>query len=135
MLYFFKGWWHLVAFIDHYTHLYTLTLNRRKNSKQLWKQPGLFIQMQICFLIKRKIENGQILGQAYNSMVWLFLWKPYPSNEQWHGCHSKKVVERKFGHFVSHCCIFQPFLNHVTSFYSNQDLFATGPLGPPGNPP
>ena len=28
-----------------------------------------FIQMQICFLMKIKIEYGQIYGQAYYSMV------------------------------------------------------------------
>ena len=48
-------------------------------------------QMLICFLTNRKIENWQIYGQAYISMLWLFWWKPYPSAEKWHGCHSKNV--------------------------------------------
>ena len=42
--------------------------------------------MQVCFLIKRKIENRQLHCQAYSSMVW---WKKYHSGEDWHGCHSK----------------------------------------------
>ena len=40
-----------------------------EKSKQIRRQPGPFIQMQICFLTKRKIENWQIYGQAYISMV------------------------------------------------------------------
>ena len=39
-------------------------------AKWYQKQPSPFLQMQICFLIKRKIENWQIYGQAYISMVW-----------------------------------------------------------------
>ena len=42
-------------------------------SKQWLWQPGLFTQ-------------------AYNSMVWFIWCKPYPSVEEWHGCHSKKYT-------------------------------------------
>ena len=40
-----------------------------EKSKQTQRQPGPFIQMQICFLTKRKIDNWPIYGQAYISTV------------------------------------------------------------------
>ena len=41
-------------------------------SKQYQRQPSLFIQMQICFLIKRKNENWAIYSQALIPMIWYF---------------------------------------------------------------
>ena len=41
--------------------------------KQWWWQPGPFLQMKLCFLIKRKIENRQLYCPAYNSMVLFFV--------------------------------------------------------------
>ena len=38
-------------------------------SKQYQKQPGPFIQKQICFFGKNKIENWKIYSQAYISVV------------------------------------------------------------------
>ena len=40
----------------------------KKINKHLW-HTGPFIQMNICFLLKRKIGNRQLNGLAYNSMV------------------------------------------------------------------
>ena len=40
-----------------------------EKSEQKRRQPGPFMQMQICFLTKRKIENWQIYCQAFISKV------------------------------------------------------------------
>ena len=32
---FFKGWWHLVAFTDHYTHLYEIVRHQLSNTIEL----------------------------------------------------------------------------------------------------
>ena len=49
-----------------------------------------------CTECQRKIENWQILGQAYISMVWKFWWKPNPSAEKWHVCHSNNIFRCLF---------------------------------------
>ena len=41
----------------------------------------------LFWIIKK--ENWQLYSLAYNSMVLFIGWKPYPSAEEWHGCHSK----------------------------------------------
>ena len=42
--------------------------NHRKKSKQIQRQHGLFIQMQICFLTKRKKKIGKFTAKL------TFLW-------------------------------------------------------------
>ena len=45
-------------------------------------------------LFSIKKEHCELYSQAYNSMVWLFWWKPYPSAEEWHGCHYKNRLPK-----------------------------------------
>ena len=81
----------------------TLSIALSKSKQTLWHTRS-FIQMNISFLMKRKIENWQLNGLAYNSKVWKFWWKPNPSAEEWQICHSKRKQK-----FIQTAFTFGPF--------------------------
>ena len=61
--------YHLMQF-QKFKHVVTRYFDTKSSekSKQRQRKPGPFIQMQF-FLTNRKIENWQIYGQAYISLV------------------------------------------------------------------
>ena len=63
--------YHMMQFqkLKHLVAKYFETKSTVKKSKQTLLHTRPFIQMNFCFLIKRKIGNLQLNGVAYYSMI------------------------------------------------------------------
>ena len=90
----FAGWWvfqHIISIILLYCGIYISAFSPIFAlflfSPFSPFPPFPFYDMLFLFLKKK--EHWQLYSLAYNSIEWCCWWKPHPSAQEWHGCHSK----------------------------------------------
>ena len=70
---FFKGWWHLVAFIDHYTHLYEI-VRHQLSYLQLYNIQHAYDLLQITSLdVSMFLQGDMIVGCLWKENIHFYI--------------------------------------------------------------